>query len=179
MIKFGFEQLIKQDTRVTKTSQTSIDHIYTNQKEKVIKVEVIESGISDHYPVFLSITNKLPKDSKKGHTCIKYRCLKKFMKEAYTADLSILPFNAIYCITDPDEAIDFLCKCLLRPKKKMFVSDIPTESKKNSPTQRIFFLFFREKKYLGEIRQRAVSAGRGNPKWRHSVDDRRVWTRFV
>ena len=35
------------------------------------------------------------------------------MKEAYTADLSILPFNAIYCITDPDEAIDFLCKCLL------------------------------------------------------------------
>ena len=113
MIQFGLEQLVDKNTRITKTSQTLIDHIYTNNKEKVKEIEVIENGISDHFPVLMSITNKVQKQKKKGHTCIQYRCLKKFNKEDFLADLSTLPFNAIYNITEPNEAIEFLCKLLL------------------------------------------------------------------
>ena len=113
MIQFGLEQLVEKNTRITEKSQTLIDHIYTNNKEKVKEIEVIENGISDHFPVLMSIANKLQKQNKKGHTCIQYRCLKKFNKDDYLADLSLLPFNAIYNITEPNEAIEFLCKLLL------------------------------------------------------------------
>ena len=83
MIQFGLEQLVEKNTRITEKSQTLIDHIYTNNKEKVKEIEVIENGISDHFPVLMSIANKLQKQNKKGHTCIQYRCLKKFNKDDY------------------------------------------------------------------------------------------------
>ena len=44
---FGFEQLVEEATRVTKSSATLIDHIYTNNKPQVSNFKVVESGISD------------------------------------------------------------------------------------------------------------------------------------
>ena len=49
---FGLEQLVEEATRVTKSSATLIDHIYTNKKQQVSKVNVVESGISDHSAIF-------------------------------------------------------------------------------------------------------------------------------
>ena len=49
---FGLEQLLEEATRVTKSSATLIDHIYTNNKPQVSKVKVAESGISDHSAIF-------------------------------------------------------------------------------------------------------------------------------
>ena len=38
---FGLEQLVEEATRVTKSSATLIDHIYTNNKQQVSKVKVV------------------------------------------------------------------------------------------------------------------------------------------
>ncbi len=45
---YQFEQLINEPTRVTRTSATLIDLIFTNKKENIIKSGVIHLGISDH-----------------------------------------------------------------------------------------------------------------------------------
>ena len=60
---FGLEQLVEKATRVTKSSATLVDHIYTNNKPQVSKVKVVESGISDHGAIFCHWSIKLPKQN--------------------------------------------------------------------------------------------------------------------
>ena len=79
---FGLEQLVEEATRVTKSSATLIDHIYTNNKQQVSKVKVVESGISDHSVIFC-------------HWSI------KFSKQ----NPSLLSFANVCDHSDPDEAL--------------------------------------------------------------------------
>ena len=44
-------QLVKKPTRVTATSETLIDHVYSNTQGNIIDVSVPVLAISDHYPV--------------------------------------------------------------------------------------------------------------------------------
>ena len=48
----GLRQLVTQPTRVTDTSSTLIDHLYSSNKENLSNVHVAELGISDHYAIF-------------------------------------------------------------------------------------------------------------------------------
>ena len=49
---YQLEQLINEPTRVTRTSATLIDLIFTNKKENISKSGVIHLGISDHSLIF-------------------------------------------------------------------------------------------------------------------------------
>jgi hypothetical protein len=49
---YQLEQLINEPTRVTRTSATLIDLIFTNKKENIAKSGVIHLGISDHSLIF-------------------------------------------------------------------------------------------------------------------------------
>ena len=49
----GLKQLVTKATRVTSTSSTLIDCIYTSHTNKNYKTEVIPKSISDHYMVIL------------------------------------------------------------------------------------------------------------------------------
>ena len=49
---YGLLQLITTPTRITNTSSTLIDHIYTNISAYCIQSGCIEAGISDHLPVY-------------------------------------------------------------------------------------------------------------------------------
>ena len=58
-----FSNLITKPTRVTSTSQTSIDHILTNDSKSSIKPGVFHYTISDHFLIVCEITiprNKPP-----------------------------------------------------------------------------------------------------------------------
>ena len=44
-------QLVKKPTRVTATSETLIDHVYSNTIDNIIEVTVPVLGVSAHYPV--------------------------------------------------------------------------------------------------------------------------------
>ena len=105
---FGLEQLVEEATRVTKSSATLIDHIYTNIKPQVSKVKVVESvesGISDHSAIFCHWSIKLPKQSPRGHTTITFRSFKNFNEINFLFDLSLLPFANVHDHSDPDEAL--------------------------------------------------------------------------
>ena len=62
---FDFSQLIKEPTRVTAHSVTLIDHICTNQRDKVTECFVPTAALSDHYPV--CFTRQILKIKKRNH----------------------------------------------------------------------------------------------------------------
>ncbi len=46
--KFNFTQMIEKATRITKTSQTLIDLVFTNKADRIGKVYNLITGLSDH-----------------------------------------------------------------------------------------------------------------------------------
>ena len=53
----AFCNLITKPTRVTSATQTTIDHILTNDDESIITPGVLSYKISDHYPIYYAIKN--------------------------------------------------------------------------------------------------------------------------
>ena len=113
MSMLGLSQLIKDSTRVTKTTQTLIDHIYTNNTEMVINPTIVHSSISDHYAIFCTYLDKLPKQPKRDHDYIQYRSFKTFNETLFLHDIASMPFGTIYEAHNPDKALDLLHMMLL------------------------------------------------------------------
>ena len=84
---FDLSQLISQPTRVTETSSTIIDHVYTSHPENISESFVSHYSISDHFPVCFSrkIKNRI---SKSDHITTLYRSFKTFNVDAFINDLS-------------------------------------------------------------------------------------------
>ena len=116
---FGLRQLIKTPTRVTPTSQTLIDHIYTNNPDTISDVDVPVLGISDHYPVCCTVAckNALSPNCTK-HSSIVYRCFKHFNEQAFQMDLSLSSFNYVYNFNEPDPALTYFTETFLRIANK-------------------------------------------------------------
>jgi hypothetical protein len=109
----GLSQLIQNPTRVTQSSCTLLDHIYTNNKKIIKKAFVSDICLSDHKPIICKWSCKLPKSDPKKHSHIMYRKFKTFSKEEFLSDLSQVNFNDITNIPDPEEATDLLIQKLL------------------------------------------------------------------
>ena len=104
---FGLQQLITNATRITQTSSTLLDHIYTNNTDKVHNITISNKSISDHCPIICTWSCKLPKQPNKGHTTIQYRSFKNFNKTLFLQDLSQSPFFEVFNFSDPAEALAF------------------------------------------------------------------------
>ena len=81
----GARQLITSPTRVTATSSTIIDHIYTTIPEKHVKSGVIELSISDHYLIYTVLNSKYVTRSPKE---IKIRSYSNFNKISFLQDIA-------------------------------------------------------------------------------------------
>ena len=75
-------QLVNSTTRVTQSSSTIIDQVYTSNPENITETFVPYYAISDHFPVCLS-RKVNAKISKPEHSTASYRCFKKLMKLEY------------------------------------------------------------------------------------------------
>ena len=53
----GYFPLITLPTRVTNSSATTLDHIITNDNLHTLKPGAIRADLSDHYPIFCTISN--------------------------------------------------------------------------------------------------------------------------
>lgn len=103
--QFHLTQLVQSPTRVTHTSATLIDHIYTNKPVAVKTVSVSNLSISDHYPIMCKWSMKIPKTKKKHHVNITYRSFKTFSQTAFLSDLSKTPFDNVLHTNDPEVAL--------------------------------------------------------------------------
>ena len=82
---YNFKQLIDRATRVTDTSSTLLDHIYTNNKDIVSQSGVIETGISDHFMVYC--TRKITRGYIGKHNSVKARSMKHYDKDLFREKL--------------------------------------------------------------------------------------------
>ena len=110
---YGLQQLITEPTRITQTSATCIDLIYTNCADKIVCSGVRHISISDHSMVFayrkLSING-----TSRGHNVISYKNFRKFNKENFRNDIASQNWDQIYNSTDPNEMWS-QWKCLFLP----------------------------------------------------------------
>ena len=86
---FELVQLVNKPTRVTDSSETLIDHIYTSADVKIVNHTVVDYSLSDHFPVLvtLDMKNNLFCKLKSTHTTIKFRDMKHLDREALNSDL--------------------------------------------------------------------------------------------
>ncbi|MCG8047471.1 MAG: reverse transcriptase domain-containing protein, partial [Candidatus Thiodiazotropha endolucinida] len=83
---FDLSQLVTEPTRVTESTSTIIDHVYTTHPEHITECFIPHFSISDHFPV--CFTRKINfKISKNHHVSTTYRCFKNFDDSTFLSNL--------------------------------------------------------------------------------------------
>ena len=100
----GLTQLVNEPTRVTNTSQTLIDHIYTNTEENIQRVHVERLCLSDHYGVFCNRKSQF-NISKNSHQIITYRSFRNFEENRFLNDLYSVPWEIIEQFDNLDDIV--------------------------------------------------------------------------
>lgn len=105
---FDLTQMVSEPTRVTQTSSTIIDHLYTTNPENVAECFVPSLSISDHFPICITRKNNC-KITKHEHITTKFRSFKNFNESQFLQDLAadLEPF----CCLSPDSDINEDCAC--------------------------------------------------------------------
>ena len=95
-------QLIDRPTRVTQNSATLLDHIYSNNKNKISQSGVIETGISDHFMTYC--TRKITRDQIGKHNPVKIRSMKQYSKDTLIDKLKSMQWSMVLECLDVVEA---------------------------------------------------------------------------
>ena len=99
---YGLHQLISEPTRITETSSTMIDHIFTNTPDKIVCSGVSHAGISDHSLIyaFRKLSTGL---HNKGHSTVNYRKFKNFNSESFRSDIFSQNWDVIRAYNNPND----------------------------------------------------------------------------
>ena len=91
-----FFSLITTPTRVTNSSKTIINHVLTDDTDSILTPGVLTYSISDHYPIFFTISNPTFKTTKKNMT-YSFRNIALVNGDKFRSDLYsvLLP---LYCM---------------------------------------------------------------------------------
>ena len=101
---YGLQKLITEPTRVTPTSSTLIDVIYTNCPDKIVCSEVCHVRISDHSMVFAY--RKLPiNEVTLGHNTLTYRKFCKFNCTSFRNDIVSQNWGEINNFSNPNDMV--------------------------------------------------------------------------
>ena len=105
LASFGCEQLVAEPTRITPTTASIIDHIFTNMGEMVQGSGVVVAGFSDHLATFCS--RKLSKQVFSGSVSRKIRSFRDYSKDGFNHELSKIDWSSVllsmdvnYCLTE-------------------------------------------------------------------------------
>lgn len=84
---FDLTQLVTEPTRITETTATLIDHVYTTHPENIGQCVTSSLSLSDHFPICFcrKINSKIPKDK---HITTTYRSFKQFDENRFISDVS-------------------------------------------------------------------------------------------
>ena len=97
---YNLYQLIDSPTRITNTSSTLIDVIFTNCQNNIVSAGVSHVSLSDHSLVYafrnISIT------SSEGHSTLTYRKFNNFVFARFRNDISIQDWDRVNNYDDPN-----------------------------------------------------------------------------
>ncbi|MES9882038.1 MAG: reverse transcriptase family protein, partial [Sedimenticola sp.] len=101
----GLSQMVAEPTRVTSTTSTLIDHVYTNYEENISEVKVSKLCTSDHYAI--TCNRKLNYCvGKNSHQSITYRSFKHFNEPAFVTELNSVPWEVIQNFEHIDDILE-------------------------------------------------------------------------
>ena len=83
---YNSQNIVTKPTRVTQSSNSLIDHFYTNNPPSCSKCFIINSDISDHFPLTVSINHSISYRTRKP-TSTFVRDLKHFKAEEFCFDV--------------------------------------------------------------------------------------------
>ena len=99
---YGMHQLINEPTRITESSSTIIDHIFTNTPDKIVSSGVSHVSISDHSLIYAF--RKLSTGIySKDHSAITYRNFKNFDLHSFRADIRAQNWTDINNFNNPND----------------------------------------------------------------------------
>ena len=99
---FGLSQLAKTATRVTEKSKSLIDVALTTNENTIDACDVIQSAISDHSLVSLTLKLKTPRPRISFVTTGSY---KNYDHDSFIEDLANVPFHIVNLFDDPDDQV--------------------------------------------------------------------------
>nr|CAH7722689.1 unnamed protein product [Callosobruchus chinensis] len=111
---YDFVFQINEPTRITPSSATCIDVIFTNSglSELIAGVGVhLTDDISDHHAIFCHLKLDIIKTQPK---IITYRDFKNFSKDLFLGDLNLVPWYQIYYMNNIEDKISFLTTKILQ-----------------------------------------------------------------
>ena len=97
---YQLSQLINTPTRVTATSCTLIDLVFTNSPNKIVSSGVLHSGLSNHYPVYM--VRKISASFPRSHKYVTSRNYSKFDSLKFRNELSTLSWDTLNNYSDPE-----------------------------------------------------------------------------
>lgn len=98
----NFKQLIDRPTRITNSSNTTIDLILVTDKPKIANSGVIHCGLSDHSITFC--THKAVRAAIGHHNTVKIRSLKNYNSDVLKSRLSSMDWSPVYRSMNVDTA---------------------------------------------------------------------------
>ena len=98
---FNLDCLIREPTRKTKTTETLLDLILTNDKKKVLKSGVVDTQLRDHSLVY-TILRSAPR-ARSRKICV--HRVKNFSRENFVHDMQIVPFRIIDLFDELDDKL--------------------------------------------------------------------------
>ena len=99
---FGCKQLIEKPTRITENSSSLLDHIFTNNLDKIYQSGVLSVDISDHLLTFCS--RKIIRGQIGKHKTIKIRSLKNYSVHDFLNKLRNVDWSSVINCTNVNEA---------------------------------------------------------------------------
>ena len=99
---FDLKQFVSKPTRVTPSTATLIDVLYSSNHNKIPFCDVVPIGLSDHYMILASWGNSRPPPA--NHKYILSRNLKKIDMSKFKEDLSKVSWEDVLCENDVDNA---------------------------------------------------------------------------
>ena len=101
---FNCKQLIREATRETETTSSCLDHIFTNNENKICQSGVIKCGLSDHFITFC--TRKIIRGQIGKHNNVKLRSLRNYSVEEFRIRLQEIDWSNVTECDDVNEAWD-------------------------------------------------------------------------
>ena len=102
--EYHLTQLITEPTRVTKTTATLIDHIYTSSKDLVAVSGVFEPHVSDHRLIFCILADV--QNPRYPRRLVNYRSLKGIDDEAMKVKIQAQLWSLLHAFDDVDDVVD-------------------------------------------------------------------------
>jgi len=124
-LEYGLEQMVRCPTRVTETSESLIDLLFTSAPASLEVVDCAQVALSDHDLIYGTITKSAQKQDQK---CFKYvKCINKCDSEALLSDLDSAPWSVMDSFDDIDSSWEYWKKLF----EQIVNSHIPVQKTRN------------------------------------------------